>query len=95
LLGSEIENQNALHTGRRRRPMRDPKEMNELEAQIARYKERYTAIERLEAELMQNIPQQGFKAASTEGRYRDEKNALADSIRIAEEMLAGAKSPSN
>jgi hypothetical protein len=50
--------------------MRDPKEIEELEAQIARDKKRYSEIERLEAELMDNIPQQGFSAASTEGRSR-------------------------
>jgi hypothetical protein len=72
--------------------MRDPKEIEELEAQIARDKHRYSEIERLEAELMENIPQQGFSAVSTGGRYRDEKQALADSIRIGEEMLAGARS---
>ena len=41
--------------------MRDPKEIEELEAQIARDKQRYSEMERLEAELMENIPQQGFK----------------------------------
>jgi hypothetical protein len=41
---------------------------------------------------MQNIPQQGFQAASTEGRYRDEKAALAASIRENKELLAGVMS---
>lgn len=72
--------------------MRDPKKIEELEAQIARDKQRYREIERLEAELMENILGQGFSAASRGGRYRDEKQALADSIRIGEEMLAGARS---
>lgn len=40
---------------------------------------------------MGNIPQQGFKAALTEGPYRDEMESVADSIRKPEEMLAGAK----
>jgi len=61
---------------------------------VAIDKERYKELERLEAELMENIPQQGFKAASTEGRYRDEMESLANSIRKAEEMLAGAKNQS-
>jgi hypothetical protein len=75
--------------------MRDPKEIEELEAQVARDEGRFREIERLEAELVQNIPQQGFRAASTGGQYRDEKESLANSIRIAEEMLAGAKSSPN
>ena len=61
---------------------------------VAIDKQRYRELERLETELMENIPQQGFKAASTEGRYRHEMKSLADSIRKAEEMLAGAKNQS-
>jgi len=72
--------------------MRDWKEIQELEAQIGRDEQRYLEIERLEDELMQNIPQQGFQAASTEGRYRDEKAALAASIRENKELLAGVMS---
>ena len=75
--------------------MRNSKEIQELEEQIARDEQRYREIERLEDELMQNIPQQGFKAASTEGRYRGEKAALAESIRRNRVMLAGAKSQPN
>jgi hypothetical protein len=61
---------------------------------VAIDKQRYRELERLEVELMENIPQQGFKAASTEGRYRDEMESLADSICKAEEMLAGSKNQS-
>jgi hypothetical protein len=71
--------------------MKDLKRIQELEAQIARDEQRYREIERLEDELLQNIPTQGFRAASTGGRYRDEKAALADSIRESREMLAGAR----
>jgi hypothetical protein len=71
--------------------MKDGKRIQELEAQIARDEQRYREIERLEGELLQNIPQQGFSTASTEGRYRDEKAALEDSIRKSREMLAGAR----
>jgi hypothetical protein len=43
---------------------------------------------------MDNIPQQGFKAASAEGRYCDEMESLADSIGKPKVMIAGAKSQS-
>lgn len=71
--------------------MKDWKRIQELEAQIARNEQRYREIGRLEDELLHNIPQQGFSAASTEGRYRDEKTALADSIRESRAMLAAAR----
>lgn len=57
----------------------------------AREEQRYREIERLEDELMQNTPQEGFSAASTGGRYRNEKAALANSIRENREMLPGAR----
>jgi hypothetical protein len=72
--------------------MRAPQEIKNLEAQIALDKHKYREIERLEAELMGNIPPQGFSEATTIGRYRFEKEALANSIRVAEETLAGARS---
>ena len=80
---------------RRRRQMRDPKEIEELEAEIARDKKRLSEIERLERELLANIPHQGFAAASQERRLRDEKESLADSIRRAEKMLVDEKSRRN
>jgi hypothetical protein len=80
---------------RRKRPMRDPQEIKELEAQIARDKQKYSEIERLEAELLGNVPPQQFGEATTIGRYRVEKEALAYSIRVAEETLAGARSQPN
>jgi hypothetical protein len=70
----------------------DSQEIKELEAQIALDKQRYREIERLEAELMENISPQGFSSASIERGYRGEREALANSIRRAEEMLAGARS---
>lgn len=75
--------------------MRDSQEIQELEAQIVSDKQKYSEIERLEAELLGNIPPRGFSAATTIGRYRIEKEALANSIRVAEEMLAGARSQPN
>jgi hypothetical protein len=44
---------------------------------------------------MENIPPQGFSAVSSELKYRGEKEALAYSIRVGEEMLAGARSQPN
>jgi hypothetical protein len=72
--------------------MRDLQRIKELETQIAQDKNRYSEVERLEAELLGNVTPQGFNEATTIGRYRVEKEALAYSIRVAEEMLAGAKS---
>jgi hypothetical protein len=71
--------------------MRDSQDIQELEKQIALDKQRYSEIERLEAELMENIPPRGFSAVSTELRYRGEKEALSTSIRKGEEMLAGVR----
>jgi hypothetical protein len=72
--------------------MKSSQEIQELEKQIAMDKQKYAEIERLETELMKHIPPQGFSAASTESKYRGEKEALADSIRRGEEMLAGLRS---
>ena len=72
--------------------MGDFQRIKELEAQIAQDKNRYSEVERLEAELLGNVTPQGFNEATTIGRYRVEKEALAYSIRVAEEMLAGARS---
>jgi hypothetical protein len=72
--------------------MKDPQKIKELEAQIASDKRKYSEIERLEAELLENIPPRGFSEASTVARYRVEMEALANSIRVAEQMLAGARS---
>jgi hypothetical protein len=75
-----------------RRQMKDSPEIKELEAQIALHKKRYSEVERLEGELLGNVAPQGFSQAATVGSYRIEKEALAYSIRVAEEMLAGARS---
>ena len=75
--------------------MRDPKEIEELQSEIARNKKRYSEIERIEGEILENISHEGFAAASQEGRLRDEKQALAETIRRNEEMLAAARSQIN
>jgi acetyl esterase/lipase len=76
----------------RRRPMRDEKQIQQLEAQIARDEQRYREILRLEEELMQNVPRRGFAAASTEGRYRTEKQSLDEAIFHNKVRLAAARS---
>jgi hypothetical protein len=75
--------------------MRDPKEIEELQSEIARDKKRYSEIERIEGEILEDISHQGFAAASQEGRLRDEKQALAETIRRNEEMLERARSQFN
>ena len=75
--------------------MRDPKEIEELQSEIARDKKRYSEIERIEGEIVENISHEGFAAASQEGRLRDEREALAETIRRNEEMLARATSQIN
>jgi len=70
----------------------DPRKITELEAQVASDKQKYEDIERRQAELMENVPPRGFSAVSTELGYRDEMEALDDSIRKGEEMLAGERS---
>jgi hypothetical protein len=75
--------------------MRNSEEIEELEAQIALDKRKYSEIERLEDELLGSVPPTGFTEATTIGRYRVEKEALASSIRVGEERLAGARSQPN
>jgi hypothetical protein len=72
--------------------VRDSQEIKELETQISRDKQKFDEIQRLENELLGTVPSDGFSVASTIGKYRVEKEALAGSIRIGEERLAGARS---
>lgn len=71
--------------------MRGLQSTPEIEAQIASDKQRYDEIERQEAELLENVSPREFNAFGTEVRYHAEKEALADSIRKGEEMLAAAR----
>jgi hypothetical protein len=72
--------------------MKNSQEMKELEAQIALDKRSYDEIDRAEAQLMENIPPQGFSAIPAELDYRGRKEELANSIRVGEERLAGMRS---
>jgi hypothetical protein len=71
--------------------VRDLKNTLELAAQVESDKQRYDEMERQEAELLENVHPRGFNAFVPEVRYRAEKEALADSIRKGEEMLAAAR----
>jgi hypothetical protein len=66
--------------------------IRELEAQIVLDKTRYDALDRTDEGLIENIPQQGFSAIPSELNYRGQKEALANSIRVGEELLAGMRS---
>jgi len=69
--------------------MKDSQEVQELETQIEQDKRKYNEIERLKADLLEHIPPKGFSAVAKELKYRGEMEALANCIRVAEEMLAG------
>jgi hypothetical protein len=71
--------------------MRDSQEMQKLEAEITHDERKYSEIEGLEAGLMKDNAPRGFSEFSRELAYRDEKEALADSIRKRKEMLAGLR----
>jgi hypothetical protein len=73
--------------------MRDEKQIQELEGQIARDEQRYREILRLEEELMQSVPRRGFAAASTEGRYRTEKQSLDETIFRNKGKARGSEKP--
>ncbi len=72
--------------------MVDCAKIKQLEAQIAADQQRYRDIECDEAKLTENIPPNGFNAFSTELKYRSEKEALAESIQQAKQILADMKS---
>lgn len=69
--------------------MKDSQPMRELESEIAQDEQRYREVEQLEDDMMQNIGLEGYRATSTEGQYRDEKEALVTEIREKRETLAG------
>jgi hypothetical protein len=72
--------------------VRDTAEIQELEAEVALEQQEYGEVERKEAELLDNIPPQGFSAFPTDLKYRSEKETLGASMHIDKEMLAGLKS---
>jgi hypothetical protein len=70
----------------------DSAEIKQLEAQDARDQQKYDETGRKEAELLENIPPEGFGASSEELKYRSEKEAIEESLHVGKEMLAGLKS---
>ncbi len=72
--------------------MKDSAEINRLETQVALDQQKYDEIGRKEAELLENIPPQGFGAFPAELKYRSEREALEESMHVDKQMLAGLKS---
>jgi len=71
--------------------MSDANEREAFEAELAKVDERLREIERIEAELLKNIPHAGFRAASEEARLRSEKEMLNDTARKLKNGIASAK----
>jgi hypothetical protein len=70
--------------------MSDANEREAFEAELAKVDERLGEIERIEAELLKNIPPVGFRAASEEARLLDEKKVLNDTARKLRNRIAVA-----
>jgi hypothetical protein len=71
--------------------MSDAKEKEAFEAELAKVDERLREIERVESELLDNIPHAGFRTASDEARLRSEKEMLYDTARKLRNRIAVAK----
>jgi hypothetical protein len=72
--------------------MKDSAEIKRLETQVALDQQKYDDIGRKEAELLDNIPPQGFGAFPAELKYRSEKESLEEAMHIDKQRLAGLKS---
>ena len=71
--------------------MSDAKEREAFEAELAKVDERLREIERVEAELLDNISHAGFRTASDEARLRSEKEMLYDTAFKLRNRIAVAK----
>lgn len=71
--------------------MSDAKEREAFEAELAKIDERLREIERIEAELLDNISHAGFRTASDEARLRSEKEMLYDTAGKLRNRIAVAK----
>ena len=80
-----------LQTGETIQSMSGSKETESLEAELAQVEERLREIERIEANLLGNIPHTGFRTASDEARLRDEKEMLSDTVLKLRNRIAWAK----
>ncbi|HEY1577103.1 MAG TPA: hypothetical protein VGF82_08535 [Terracidiphilus sp.] len=72
--------------------MKDSAEIKRLETQVALDQQKYDEVEREEAELLDNIPPQGFGAFPAELKYRSEKEALEESMHVDKQIVAGLES---
>ena len=71
--------------------MRDPKAIRELETMLSRDREILADLRKREAELLQDIPEKGFHVEAMRRGLVCEMQALWNSIKKNEEMLAMAK----
>jgi hypothetical protein len=71
--------------------MRDPKAIRELETQLSRDREMLADLRKREAELLENISGRGFHTEAMRRHLVCEMQALRNSIKKNEEMLAMAK----
>ena len=71
--------------------MSDANEREAFEAELAKVDERLREIERVEAELLDNISHAGFRTASDEARLRSEKEMLYDAADKLRNRIAVAK----
>jgi hypothetical protein len=71
--------------------MRDPGEIQELEARIAAAKQKFTETERLRTDLIEKTDRRGFSDVATELKYRGEIEGLEDRICKGKEMLAARR----
>ena len=71
--------------------MSDANQREAFEAELAKVDERLREIERIEAELLDNISHAGFRTASDEARLRSEKEMLYDTAGKLRNRIAVAK----
>jgi hypothetical protein len=71
--------------------MSDAKKRAAFEEELAKVNERLREIERIEAELLENISHAGFRTASDEARLRSEKEMLYDTAGKLRNRIAVAK----
>ena len=71
--------------------MTDIQTIRELEAQLASKEEKLKVLQRRDAELLENIPEKGFHAASEHVHLQSQMDVLYESIRDKKHDLAMAR----
>ena len=71
--------------------MSDIQTIRELEAQLASKEEKLKELQRRDAELLENIPEKGFHAASEHVHLQSQMDVLYESIRDKKHDLAMAR----